>query len=80
MDYGRAQQKGEPLGSGAMESTCRQYQCRFSALGNSGTRAAMRLCCVRKPFDAMGAGICYSRIPLRPLQKLTCARPPICLI
>ena len=33
MDYGRAQQKGEPLGSGAMESTCRQYQCRFKRTG-----------------------------------------------
>jgi hypothetical protein len=33
MDYGTAQQKGEPLGSGAMESTCRQYQCRFKRTG-----------------------------------------------
>ena len=33
MDYGRARQKGEPLGSGAMESTCRQYQCRFKRTG-----------------------------------------------
>ena len=29
MDYGTAKKKGEPLGSGAMESTCRQYQVRF---------------------------------------------------
>jgi hypothetical protein len=33
MDYGTARQKGEPLGSGAMESTCRQYQCRFKRTG-----------------------------------------------
>jgi hypothetical protein len=33
MDYGTARQKGEPLGSGAMESTCRQYQCRFKRPG-----------------------------------------------
>jgi hypothetical protein len=33
MDYGTAKQKGEPLGSGAMESTCRQYQCRFKRSG-----------------------------------------------
>jgi hypothetical protein len=33
MDYGTAKQKGEPLGSGAMESTCRQYQCRFKRTG-----------------------------------------------
>ena len=33
MDYGTAQRKGEPLGSGAMESTCRQYQARFKRTG-----------------------------------------------
>jgi hypothetical protein len=33
MDYGTAKDKGEPLGSGAMESTCRQYQCRFKRPG-----------------------------------------------
>jgi hypothetical protein len=33
LDYGTAKQKGEPLGSGAMESTCRQYQVRFKRTG-----------------------------------------------
>lgn len=33
MDDGTAKQKGEPLGSGAMASTCRQYQCRFKRTG-----------------------------------------------
>jgi hypothetical protein len=33
LDYGTAQKKGEPLGSGAMESTCRQYQVRFKRTG-----------------------------------------------
>jgi len=33
MDYGTARQRGEPLGSGAMESTCRQYQTRFKRTG-----------------------------------------------
>jgi len=33
MDYGTAHQRGEPLGSGAMESTCRQYQTRFKRTG-----------------------------------------------
>jgi len=33
LDYGTAKQRGEPLGSGAMESTCRQYQVRFKRTG-----------------------------------------------
>ena len=33
MDYGAAKKKGEPLGSGAMESTCRQYQARCKRTG-----------------------------------------------
>ncbi len=33
MDYGTARNRGEPLGSGAMESTCRQYQTRFKRTG-----------------------------------------------
>ena len=33
MDYGTAKKRGEPLGSGAMESTCRQYQVRFKRTG-----------------------------------------------
>ena len=33
LDYGTAKKKGEPLGSGAMESTCGQYQVRFKRTG-----------------------------------------------
>lgn len=33
MDYAAARRAGEPQGSGAMESTCRQYQCRFKRPG-----------------------------------------------
>jgi hypothetical protein len=39
MDYGAARKAGEPLGSGAMESTCRQYQCRFKRPGQFWSRA-----------------------------------------
>ena len=33
MDYAHARRRGEPRGSGAMESTCSQYQCRFKRPG-----------------------------------------------
>lgn len=33
LDYSAGAAAGEPIGSGAMESTCRQYQCRFKRPG-----------------------------------------------
>ena len=33
MDYAEGKARGEPIGSFAMESTCRQYQCRFKRPG-----------------------------------------------
>jgi hypothetical protein len=38
LDYGTAKQQGEPLGSGPMESTCRQYQVRFKRTGQFWTQ------------------------------------------
>jgi hypothetical protein len=38
LDYQGAKERGEPLGSGAMESTCKQYQCRFQRSGQFWTR------------------------------------------
>ena len=38
MDCGTAKQRGEPLGSGAIESTCRQYQTRFKRTGQVWTQ------------------------------------------
>ena len=33
LDYRQARRRGEPIGSGAIESTCRQSQCRFKRTG-----------------------------------------------
>jgi hypothetical protein len=38
MKYTQGRKLGEPLGSGAIESTCRQYQCRFKRPGQFWTR------------------------------------------
>jgi hypothetical protein len=39
MDYKQAKANGEPVGSGAVESTARQYQCRFKCTGQYWTLA-----------------------------------------
>lgn len=38
MDYRAGRRRGEPLGSGAIEATCRQYQCRFKRPGQFWSR------------------------------------------
>jgi len=39
LDYRAAKQRGQPLGSGAIEATCRQYQCRFKRPGQFWTQS-----------------------------------------
>jgi hypothetical protein len=39
MNYPQGAKRGEPLGSGAIESTCRQYQCRFKRPGQFWSQA-----------------------------------------
>jgi transposase len=39
MDYRSGKRAGEPIGSGAIEATCRQAQCRFKRPGQFWTRA-----------------------------------------
>ncbi len=39
LNYRAAKQLGQPLGSGAIESTCRQYQCRFKRSGQFWSRS-----------------------------------------
>jgi hypothetical protein len=39
MDYRAGQRRGEPIGSGPVEATCRQTQCRFKRPGQFWSRA-----------------------------------------
>ena len=39
MDYRAGRRRGEPIGSGAIESTCRQNQCRFKRPGQYWSQA-----------------------------------------
>lgn len=39
MSYAAAELRGEPCGTGAIESTCRQYQCRFKRPGQFWSQA-----------------------------------------
>ncbi|MDR1011133.1 MAG: hypothetical protein LBM04_08395 [Opitutaceae bacterium] len=49
LHYRGARECNEPVGSGAIESTCRQYQCRFKRPGQfwtkSGDEALLALDC-----------------------------------
>jgi hypothetical protein len=38
MDYRAGARRGEPIGSGPVEATCRQYQCRFKRTGQFWTQ------------------------------------------
>jgi hypothetical protein len=39
LNYHVAKKRGQPLGSGAIESTCREYQCRFKRPGQFWTQS-----------------------------------------
>ena len=50
MDYAGGKARGEPIGSGAMESTCRQYQCRFKRPGQFWSREGDEALMCRETF------------------------------
>ncbi len=56
MDYAAARRAGEPEGSGAMESTCRQYQCRFKRPGQFWSRAGDEALMCLETFWRNGRG------------------------
>jgi len=45
MNYAEAARRGWPIGSGAVESACRQKQCRFKRPGQFWTAKGMRHLC-----------------------------------
>jgi hypothetical protein len=45
MHYEQIAERGWPIGSGAVESACRQKQCRFKRPGQFWTRAGLRNLC-----------------------------------
>jgi hypothetical protein len=45
MNYQELAQRGWPIGSGAVESACRQKQCRFKRCGQFWTKAGLRNLC-----------------------------------
>lgn len=70
MDYRAGQRRGEPIGSGPVEATCRQSQCRFKRTGQlSSQRGDEALHCL-KCSGATVAGTCFSLTSpfLTPLQ------------
>jgi hypothetical protein len=50
MDYAQARRAGEPQGSSARESTCRQYQCRFKRPGQFWSCAGDETLMCRETF------------------------------
>jgi hypothetical protein len=63
LDYGTARQRGQPLGSGAMESTCRQYQTRFKRTGQFWSQTGDEALMCLETFPATNAGTSYSLTP-----------------
>jgi hypothetical protein len=77
MKYTEGRKLGEPLGSGAIESTCRQYQCRFMRPGQFWTREGDEALMCLETFGAMGAGTSSSLIQSALTRPEIEMRPPL---
>ena len=80
MDYRTGRRRGEPIGSGPVEATCLQSQCRFTRAGQFWSRPKMKPCCVGRSAGAMATGTCFSRPPhcaeVHEKEMCTFAAPP----
>jgi hypothetical protein len=58
MNYASGKRQQQPVGSGAIESTCRQYQVRFKRSGQFWSLAGDEALLAWKPFVATSVGRC----------------------
>lgn len=68
LNYHLAHKRGQPLGSGAIESTWRQYQCRVKRPGQFWTRSGDEALMCLEPSGVTNAGPCFSLTPLTHLK------------
>jgi len=65
LDYQGAKERGEPFGSGAMESTCKQYQCRFHRSGQFWTQTGDEaLMCLETFWRNTRWSLLFPHVPL----------------
>ena len=64
LDYAGAKERGEPLGSGAIESTCKQYQGRFKRSGQFWTKVGDEALMCLETFWRNGRwSLLFSHVP-----------------
>lgn len=64
LNYKGASRRGEPLGSGAMESTCKQYQVRFHRIGQFWTKQGDEaLMCLETFWRNLRWSILFPHVP-----------------
>jgi hypothetical protein len=74
MDYRAGRRAGEPIGSGPVEATCRQAQCRFKRPGQFGSQTGDEALLCLETFWQRPLASPVPSHRLQPCKKLTCAR------